>query len=138
MALLSSFRRILKTDFKEEYQPLIDQLAVSVNNGFDTLYDALNGKLSFKDNILSTIAEFNVSVDANEDPRQQTQIKLKDGQQNIEGVIVLSVQGVSDSSLLPTGGLAISFSKNNLVANINNIKGLEANKNYRIKVLILG
>lgn len=136
--LLGSYRRINKTDYEEQYQKLIEQLAVSVNNGFDTLFDALNGKLDFKNNISSTITEFTVSVDSNGKPQQKTQFKLSGKQQNVEGLIVLNTEGTTDPDLLPTSGISISYTKNNNFIIINNIKGLEAEKSYRIKVLALG
>ena len=71
MAKLSGYRRIVKTDYPDEYKSLVDQLSVSINNGFDTLYNALNGKLNFYDNISSTIAEVRLTVDIDGFPLQK-------------------------------------------------------------------
>ena len=49
---LPLFRRLFKTDFKQEFQELVDQLSVSINVGIENLYDALNRKLSLRDNKL--------------------------------------------------------------------------------------
>jgi len=137
MAKLASFRRIIKTDFAEQYQPLVEQLAVSVNNGFDTVFNALNGKLNFADNILSTVTEFKVTVKADGTPRQVTQFKLDKNQSNLIGLLVLNVSGVEDPSLLANSGLAISYTPNNGIVTINNIKGLQPEKPYNVKVLAL-
>lgn len=134
---LPSYRRIFKTDYAEEYQALVDKLAVSVNYGFDTLYDALNQKLTFQDNFLSTIAEFNVAVDANGKPTQITQFKLSTSQIAIQGLLVLSCTGANNPNDLPTSGVFVSFTKSENFVNINNIKGLVPGTLYTLKVLAL-
>jgi len=135
---LPSYRRIFKTDYAEDYQPLVEKLAVSINYGFDTLYDALNKKLTFADNIASTIAQFTVTVDEDGVPLKKTQFKLNDAQSNVEGLIVLDCYGEKDSKLLPTGGIFINFIKNENYIIINNIKGLQSGKSYIIKILSIG
>ena len=132
--LLAGYRRINKTDYAPDNQDLVEQLATSINYGFDTLFEALNGKLDFKNNFASTITEFTVSVDSDGVPLQKTQFKLKDGQMNVEGLVVLNVSG----NEYPTGGVFISFTKQVNFININNIKGLEPEISYTIKVLALG
>jgi hypothetical protein len=137
MAKLSGYRRLIKTDFAQEYQPLIEQLGVSINNGFDTVFNALNGKLNFADNILSTIAEFRVTVREDGTPQQTTQFRLDKNQSNLIGLLVLSITGADDPSLRATSGLAISYTPNSGTVTISNIKGLEAGKPYLIRVLAL-
>lgn len=134
---LPSYRRILKTDYTQEYQPLVDKLSVSINYGFDTLYDALNQKLTFQDNIASTITTFNVSVDSTGKPLQLTQFKLSQYQTTVQGVIVLNCYGYNNPNELPNAGVFISFSKSENIININYIKGLEPNIQYVINVLAL-
>ena len=51
---LPSFRRILEQDYKPDDQDLVKTLASSLNYGIEVLYDALNGKLTFRDNIASS------------------------------------------------------------------------------------
>lgn len=137
MAKLSSYRRIVKNDYQDEYKPLVDQLSVSINNGFDTLFNALNGKLNFYDNIASTITEIRISVDSNGFPLQRTQFKLSGNQTNIEGILVLKISGYNNPTLYPTSGLAISYTSDNGLVTITNIKGLETNKIYSIKLLTI-
>lgn len=137
MAKLSSYRRIVKNDYQDEYKPLVDQLSVSINNGFDTLFNALNGKLNFYDNIASTIAEIRISVDSNGFPLQRTQFKLSGNQTNVEGILVLKISGYNNPTLYPTSGLALSYTSDNGLVTITNIKGLETNKIYSIKLLTI-
>lgn len=112
-------------------------MAVSINYGFDTLYDALNQKLTFQDNFLSTIAEFRVAVDVNGKPTQTTQFKLTSTQTSIQGLIVLGCTGANDPNALPTSGIFVSFTKSENFVNINNIKGLVPGTLYNLKVLAL-
>lgn len=137
MAKLSGYRRIMKGDYAEEYRPFIEQLAVSVNNGFDTLFTALNGKLNFYDNIASTIVEIKVAVDSNGKPIQKAQFKLSNNQTNVEGILVLKITGADDPTLLAESGLAISYTLQNNVVTINNIKGLKSQNFYYIKLLAI-
>ena len=134
---LPSYRRIFKNDYAEEYEALVEKLAVSINYGFDTLYDALNQRLNFEDNIASTIAEFAVTVDANGRPTQKTQFKLKSAQTVVQGIVVLDCYGARDAGVLPQGGIFVSFEKNENFVNINNIKGLIPNVSYTIKLLAI-
>ena len=134
---LPSYRRILRTDYAQEYQALVDKLAVSINYGFDTLYDALNQKLTFQDNISSTIATFNVAVDANGKPLQLTQFKLNSTQNSVQGIVALNCYGYNDPSILPSSGIFISFNRIENIVNVNYIKGLLPNVQYTINVLAL-
>lgn len=134
---LPSYRRIYKTDYAEDYQALVEKLAVSINYGFDTLYDALNQKLNFQDNIASTITDFTVKVDENGKPTQKTQFKLNSSQSTVQGIIVLNCYGANNPDILPTSGVFISFEKNEKLVNINNIKGLLPNVLYYIKLLAI-
>jgi len=133
---LPSYRRIYKTDYQEDYQALVEKLAVSINYGFDTLYDALNQKLTFTDNFSSTISEFTVTVGADGAPLQKTQFKLTSSQTTVQGVVVLDCYGTRTNDL-PISGVFVSFEKNENFVNINNIKGLRPNIQYTIKVLAL-
>lgn len=136
MAKLSSYRRLFEQDFSPDDKALVEQLGISINASFEELYNALNNKLTIKENISSTIAEFSVTVDANGTPKNKTLFKLESSQTVVEGLLVINCTGV-DPSVFPTSGLAVSFnrSENNIV--IRNIKGLQADKPYVIKVLVI-
>jgi len=134
---LPSYRRIFKTDYAEDYQELVEKLAVSINNGFDTVYDALNKKLTFGDNIACTIAEFTVSVDASGNPtKKNVQFKLGENQTSIQGLMVIDCYTEGDE-LPPPSAPFISFVKNEGNVLIKNIKGLTLNTSYVIKVLAI-
>jgi hypothetical protein len=134
---LPSYRRIFKTDYAEDYQELVEKLAVSINNGFDSLYDALNKKLTFGENISSTIAEITVTVEPSGAPiKKGTQFKLDGSQNNIQGLIVINCYE-EKTGASPPGAPFISFIKNENNILINKISGLTPNVSYIIKVLTI-
>lgn len=137
MAKLSNYRRILEQDYPENSE-LIRTLGVTLNSSFDELYSALNNRLTFKENMNSTINEFTVTVDSNGKPKTDTAFKLSSNQATIEGLFVINVSGATDDKLLPNSGVFVSFarSENNII--INNIKGLQADKSYKVKVIAIG
>lgn len=133
---LSSYRRLLEQDFPEN-EDLIKKLGITLNSSFSELYDALNNKLTFKDNISSTVTEFTVVVDPSGTPKNKTTFKLQNGQTNIEGLIVINAI-CSDTTIFPTAGVFVSFVRNESNINIQNIKGLPANQTFIVKVIVLG
>jgi hypothetical protein len=134
---IPSYRRLFKTDYKEEWQPLVDKLATSINNAFDTIYNALNKNLTFVDNINSTIATFTVSVDGNGIPKQTTQFKLDSAQTTVQGLIVIDCFASNDTSKYPNSGIFINFTKNDTLINVNRIKGLPQDVQFSVKVLMI-
>ena len=137
MAKIPNYRRIFKTDYAEDYQELVDKLAVSINYGFDVVYDALNKKLTFDDNIACTIAEFTVSVDIDGKPlKSNTQFKLGENQTSIQGLIVIDCYEEKTDNPPPSAPF-VTFVKNEKNVLIKNIKGLTANTSYVIKVLAI-
>jgi hypothetical protein len=134
---LSSFKRLYKGDFKQEFQALVDQLATSINIGIEALYDALNRKLTLRDNIACTVKEIDVKVDAAGTPTTTTLFKM-DISNRLEGITVLSALNTDDSTGYPTGGIFISWTQTQNGILINNITGLIANQTYRLKIVAFG
>jgi hypothetical protein len=138
MAKLSSYRRLFEQDFAPDDQALISKLATTVNASFEEIYGVLNGKITLRDNISCTFAEFKVTVDSTGTPANRTQFKLNASQTTVEGLIAVNVVGANDPSLLPTGGVFVSYARNDNSIVIQNIQGLQADKPYKVKVLVLG
>ena len=136
MAKLPSFRKIYEQDYDPQYQELIRQLSVSLNYGIEVLYQLLNGKLTIKDNLSSTIKELNVQVDSTGKPLTSSTIK-KSSTDRIEGLIVVRAENLTNSNTYPTSGIFISYTETNENIVINNIKGLTANDLWKINVIAL-
>jgi hypothetical protein len=135
MAKLSSYRNIYSNDYDPQYKGLVDNLGIILNASFNELYTNLSNGLTIADNFAATIATVTLTVDSNGKPQNTTQFALKNGQTTVSGLTLLDAQGASDSTLLPTGGIFVSFitSGNNVV--IQNVKGLQANSSYTLKLL---
>ncbi len=137
MAKLSNYRRVLEQDYPDDAE-LIKKLGITLNSSFEELYNAMNNRLTFKENFNATMQEFTVAVDANGTPKNRTTFKLQNNQQNAEGLIVINVTGASDPTALPTSGVFVSFVKSEGNIIIQNIKGLAPDKSYSVKVIVLG
>lgn len=101
------------------------------------MYDALNKKLTFSENISSTIAEIIVTVDNTGAPiKTTTQFKLDDSQKSIQGLVVINCyeEKTNDGPILAP---FISFIKNENNILIKKITGLRPNVSYVIKVLTI-
>ena len=133
---LPSFRKIIEQDYPSEYQELVKQLAVSINHGIEVLYDLLNGKLSIKDNLATTIKEIDIEVDAKGKPKSTSIIK-KSTSDRIEGLWVLNATNLTNSNVYPTGGVFVSYTETSESITINNVAGIPANNIFRIKIVAI-
>ncbi len=131
MPKLPSFRRLNRNDFELQYQQLIDQLGTSINNGFDVVYGALNGSLSFTDNFNSTLTTISITVNDQGVPKTKAQFKLKDGQNTLRGLIILNVTG---ADLVGAPYLVFQKGDENIIT-ITKAFGLSSNKTYNITIL---
>jgi len=134
---LPSFRRLIRTDFKQEFQALVDQLSVSINIGIENIYDALNRKITLRDNIACTVKEIDVKVDASGTPLSTTQFQM-DITNRLDGITVLNAINLDVSTNYPTSGIFISWTQTQTGILINNITGLQANQTYRLKLVAFG
>lgn len=132
---LSPFRRIIKTDYKQEFQDLVEQLSTSLNNALDGLYGLTTNNISLKDNISCTLKVIEVSVDSTGKPKNPVVIKLSTSGK-VQGLTILNTTNTVDSTVYPTSGVSISFSIINSGVSIDNITGLLPNNKYQINVVI--
>lgn len=132
---LPSFRRIISTDYPKDFKQLVDLMAVSLNNGIEVLYQALNNQLTLRDNIKCTIKDVTLTVDSSGNPINTTTILLN-ANTKVEGSQVLLALNQVNSSVYVTSGPFITGSQNGTSFIINNITGLQANTEYLIRVLV--
>jgi hypothetical protein len=133
--ILQAFRRITKSDYAAQFQDLVDQLSVSINNGFESLYQLTNNNISLKDNISCTLKTINLSVDDTGTPKTNTSISLSQTTA-VQGLVILKIDNKSTASNYTTSGVNISYNITNTGVQVTNIKGLNPNDNYQIKVVI--
>jgi len=133
---LPNYRRIFSNDFDSQFKELLDKLSGTLNSGIEVIYEALNNKLTFRDNFAATVAEFTVTVDNNGIPTGTTSFKLSNSLK-IEGLFVISATDTSNATLYPPGSVFVSGNPSNTSYIISNIRGLTPGREYRIKVVVL-
>lgn len=138
MAKLPTLRRLFKNDFKPEYSELVEKLIVSINNGFDNVYDALNNKITLRNNILCNIKDFSVQVSSAGIPLSSLVLNV-DFKNNINVVTVGRVDNITNPLSYPSSGVTISWDQ--IAAGsiqIKHISGLTEGNTYNIRVVIYG
>lgn len=131
---LPNFRRLLSSDYKSEFQGLVDQLSGSLNYGIDVLYNALNGEITLRDNIKCTIKDVIVTVDSNGIPLQTTVFTLKTTSR-VDFVEVGSAINQTNAAHFPISAPFISGNQSANIFNISHISGLQANERYSLRVI---
>lgn len=131
---LPSFRRLFTSDYPKEFKKLIDILSVSLNNGIEVLYEALNNQVTLRDNVSCTVKDITLTVDSNGRPTQGGAFVL-DTNNKVDGVTVLSAANQTNTAVYPTSQPFITGTQNNTTYTINNISGLQANQSYTLRVV---
>ena len=135
MAKVGDLKRLMAEDFPKENQDLINKLAYVLNPFMEKVVAAFNKGIDFT-NLNQSQATFNITVDANGNPTQQTSIKY-DLKTPLTGLYVILAQNQTDSTTV-TGAPFITFTQAGTSLNITNVKGLPANKNFKISVILVG
>jgi hypothetical protein len=133
---LGNFKRIISNDYPEDNQKLIEQLGRQLNDAIEQLFAAVNGKLTFNDNILSSSREVEVIVNTAGIPLNRTSISL-DRSDVVNGCIVISVVNKTNAASYPTTSPFISFTQNGTQLFIDHVTGLQANNRYLLKLIAL-
>lgn len=114
---------------------MIDTLSVSLNNGIEVLYNALNGQITLRDNISGTVKDVVVSVDSSGTPLQSAAFTLNTTNK-IDAIVVGIAQNQTNSNVYPTSQPFISGSQSGTTFTISNITGLQPNQQYLLRVTV--
>lgn len=134
MPKLSSYKRIITNDYPAEDKKFIEKLASPINDSFNELYFATNGRLSIQENLFCTVKLIDVTVDSNGVPTTSTTFTL-DKQSPVLGVQVIYAINQTNTAIYPTTQPFISFSPVTNGILINHISGLQANQRYSIRLI---
>lgn len=134
---LPSFRRLFSSDYRAEMKQFVDQFGVIYNANTESVYDALNNKLTFQDNFAATIADFTVNVNERGVPNQKTQLKMSNNQTTVSGIMVISALGGNNGTILPLAGVYVNATKDGDFLTIQHVKGIPVGVNFRIKAVVL-
>lgn len=135
--IIPSFKRLLKTDYAQQFQQMIETLSYSVNNAVESLNNAMDNNVSLQDNILCTVKTFTVQVDSTGTPTTSTTFPLTFTGTCL-GISLINIINTTTSGTYPTGGVTISFSQTAKGIQINNITGLVAMNNYSVTLIAWG
>lgn len=130
---ISGFKRLIKEDFPEDQQPLIEKLATVFNIFQEQVYYAFNNNITIDENLNAQSVVYQVTVDSNGVPTGNSQIKytLKT---KPKGSQVINVQNLTDTTLL-SGAPFITYSLNGNILTINQVTGLLPGKVYSVTIV---
>lgn len=132
-----NFKRIFKTDYEKQYQKLIETLSFSLNNAIDVINNAINGNISLSENILCSIKDLTLQVDANGTPTSPITFPVNFTGQ-VQGLLALNVTNKTNSNSYPTSGVFVSFEQTQNGILIKNITGLVAGNSYTLRIVAFG
>jgi threonine dehydrogenase-like Zn-dependent dehydrogenase len=135
MPKLKGYKRVITSDFDAQYKDLVEQLGGTLNDSFNDLYFAVNGRLDIRSNIACTVRDIDIIVDSTGNPVNRTIFTLTNPQAQVLGITVISAINQSNSNIYPTGQPFISFSPIQGGILINNITGLQANQRYTVRLI---
>lgn len=135
MANVTNLKRLIKEDFPQEYQDLVDKIAFSFNPLTEQLTQAFNHGIDFN-NLNQEYTTFTLKVDASGVSTTSTELKhsLKT---RIKGLHCIRAENLTDNTPL-NGAPFISFTTKNDIIQITQVTGLVADKQYRLSLVIIG
>lgn len=134
MGKLQSYKRILSSDYSKEDQPLVEQLATSINDSVEEHQFTLNGRISLNDNLFCTVRDIIITVDAN-GSTGNARFTVNNAQVPVSGTQVIRVTNLTNSAIYPTGTPFISFTQLEGSILINNITNLVTGHRWSIRVI---
>jgi short-subunit dehydrogenase len=133
--LLPSWKNIISTDYAKQFQSLVAQLSLSLNNGVSVLYTALNNNLTFRDNFLGTVQDVTVTVNAAGIPTQTAAFQL-DTTTPVDFIFVGMATNLTNSSTLLLGAPFITGTQSGNIYTITSVTGLTPNQNWKLRVVV--
>ena len=138
MAKLPTFKRLFKGDFKSDYSDLIDKLSITVNGGIDTLYDALNNKITLRNNILCDVKDFTVQVNSLGIPTTTLDLNVS-FRNNVNIITIGRIVNLTNPNIFPSSGVTLTWEQqSNGLVRIKHITGLTEGFSYSLRVVIYG
>ncbi len=132
---LPNYRRLMKTDFPNEFQDLVERLAYVININTQSVYDALNRKVSLGDNIDCVIRNIEITVDGSGIPVNTAIFGVDDKVRVVQGLEVQRAENLTNSNVYPTGGIFLTFQQVQTGVQIQHVTGLPAGYNFRLRVV---
>lgn len=120
-------------DFKDEEKGLVGKIGRIINSFQEEVYNLSSKNITISDNLDQEVKILTATVDSAGNPT--TNISFKNNLKNkIQGCQVIRAIG----SVYPNGHPFISYSETSGIVTINNIKGLPANTQFQLVILLIG
>ena len=137
MAKLSNFRRLFKNDYQQDQQSLVEKLSVTINNGFELLYNAMANNVSLSDNIFCTVKVVSVQVNSSGTPISPLSFKISTTG-SIKGISVIKADNQTNSNVYPNSSPFMTYSQNDTTITVSNIAGLPISNKFDLTVICWG
>jgi hypothetical protein len=138
MAKLPSFKRLNKGDFEPQYHGLMEKIILSLNTIVDSVLDAMNRKISLKNNILCSVRDITVVVDSSGVPTSPVNVTY-DFVGAASVVVVGRVVNLTNVSGYPSSGVGVYWEQ---VANngirIRHVSGILPSNSHSLRLVIYG
>lgn len=137
--ILRAFKRLLKMDYPVEIQPVIERLSFIFNDAIGQLYEAVNGKLSLDNNILSSVKDVTFQVNADGLPTSRTTFNL-DGSKvlSVKQCFVGQIINQTVSTIYPASGVSLSWTQEAGEVVINHVTGLRPGYSWTLRITAFG
>lgn len=129
-----SLRRLYYTDFEQQYQKLVEQMSYTINTSFESIIQALNNNISIRDNLLASVRDVTLTVDATGTPTSTSVFSI-DNSNPIDGLMIIRAASIAKTTVYPTGSIFITYVQNGSVVTIANVTGLPANVQFTVRIL---
>lgn len=134
---LQSVKRIIKESLPQEFRPIVDVVGYSFNTFAEDVINAFNKKITVDDNLNMEYKEISITVNAEGIPVNPVTFRtVVTGR--IRGVIVVRCDDLSANPVPPDAAPFMTCSYNTNLITVENVRGLRANVNYNLTVLVLG
>lgn len=136
MAKIPSGRRISREDIPEAPGWIV-RLLSPINTFFDAVYNALNGQLTFVENIKSQIRTVSFTTASDYTSGNFPAVKFPNLlKTRVSGLLLLQVQLESDNFTPLTSAVSVDWREVNQEVVINYVSGLANSNTYLAKVLV--
>lgn len=134
MPIPQNVQRIIVEDYAPEERALVGKLAGTYNQFAEEITQILQGNVDF-DNLKIEAITFNVTVNANGIPLQDTKIRINSNR--LFGLNIIRMSNLTSPATFPTASPFITFAENGQgIVTIQHVAGLVANNEYRVTVIV--
>lgn len=135
MAKLNAPKRLIKEDFDEEYQGLIDKIAFSLNSFYDEVTNAFNKNINI-DNLTREIITIDVENNSSGILKVPSQFKTN-LTARIRGINIIKADNVSNPAIDPVEAPWISWTINTNIITVRKVTGIQADNKYQLTLEII-